>query len=815
MENNKPTINQSHEQQIWNKSELWTLSLRDLFYKYVRFLPLFILSVAFALLIAYVYLRYSTPTYSVNGTMLIKSEQQRGGSRSDKFEDILGNNKSQNIQSEIEVLKSLPLMKRVVDSLNLQFSYSAVGKIRTVNIYKQGPFLIQAFKINDSSIRFTLKVKFLNDQQFKLNDEKNTFKIGEVFTNQYGTFRLIRNPQVPMGKDYTVDWQPTDAAASGFIGALQITPKTQGTGILNVTMVSTNSQQGADIVNKLMYQYGIFSVEQNQKSSDQILDFISGQLDKYRHIRDSFQTDLLRYKLETSLIDVETQTGNYFGSISITDKFVNDQTINLGIAETLSDYLKDKKNEYSKLVVPSSLGLTDLALNNMVGEYNKLQFDRQDLINANVPVTNPVVVEITQKIEKMRGSIMEVLRTIKSTIAKGIDHTRGIGNVNVQQLKELPRKEKGELDIKQGLETYLGLIKILEEKQVETSIARASTLANSDVISDAVATSVPVKPNRKAIRILAVLLGIGLPAMFIFVGEILNDKVSTRFDIEKITPVPILGEIGHSYSDQTLVVNKTTRSMVAEQFRIIRSNLQYILNQQKKSVILVTSSFSGEGKSYVSTNMGAVLALAGRKTVMLEFDIRKPKMLSGLNIPKGPGISNFLVGKADLADLVKPVPDHENLFVIGCGPIPPNPAELLLDPRVEEMFAWLKENFDIVLVDTAPVGMVSDAMTLSKFADCTLYLVRQGHTFKKQIALIDEFYQDNKLPKVSIIINDVKVKAGYGYYGYGRYGYGYGYGYGSYYEEETPPANFLERITNFLDVRRFIPGFRKKGKKKK
>lgn len=250
--------------------------------------------------------------------------------------------------------------------------------------------------------------------------------------------------------------------------------------------------------------------------------------------------------------------------------------------------------------------------------------------------------------------------------------------------------------------------------------------------------------------------------------------------------------------------------MVAEQFRIIRSNLQYILNKSEKSVILVTSSYSGEGKSYVSINMGAVLALAGKKTVILEFDIRKPKVLSGIGMPKGQGITNYLVGKAKLEDLIKPVPDQENLFVLGCGPIPPNPAELLLDPKVEQMFEWLRSNFDIVLVDTAPVGMVSDAMTLSKFADCTMYLVRQGHTFKKQIALIDEFYQANKLPKLSIIVNDVKLKPGYGYYGYGRYGYGYGYGYGSYYEEEVAPQNFFEKILSKLDVRRFFKGSKKK-----
>jgi capsular exopolysaccharide synthesis family protein len=209
--------------------------------------------------------------------------------------------------------------------------------------------------------------------------------------------------------------------------------------------------------------------------------------------------------------------------------------------------------------------------------------------------------------------------------------------------------------------------------------------------------------------------------------------------------------------------------------------------------------------------MGAVLALAGKKTIILEFDIRKPKVLSGLGIPKGPGITNFLVGKANLSDLVKPVPEHENLFVLGCGPIPPNPAELLLDPKMDDLFIWLRENFDMIIVDTAPVGMVSDAMTIGKFADASLYLVRQGHTFKKQVALIDEFYKEKKLPRVSIIINDVKLKTGYGYYGYGRYGYGYGYGYGSYYEEESAPLNIFEKIIGIFDIRRFWGN--KKGKR--
>lgn len=785
------------------RSELWSLSFRDLFYKYVRFLPLFLFSVAFALFIAYVYLRYATPIYSSSGTLLIKSEQQ-GGARNDKFEDVFVNSRTSNIQSEIEVLKSRPLMERVANKLGLQFSYSSIGKIKTLNVYKQGPFLVEPFQIADSSIAFSLDIKFLNDHQFYLNNDKTVIGFGQYFKNANGIFKLTRNPNAGIGKEYRIDWQPAYNAASVYASGLQVVPKTPGTGILTISLQTTNAQLGADIINKLMEEYGKYSIEQKIKSSDQIISFIDARLDDYGRKRDSVQKIYLDLQIKYNLFDVDIQSNNYFSNISGADKEINTEKLKLSVVNMIDDYLSDKKNDFSKSIVPSSLGLEDATLNELIASYNKAQLDRQQLLESNVTTNNPAMAEINGQIEQLRISIRENLKNIKSSINSFIQETRTKSSENESQLRKLPSKTKELAEIKQQVEAYQELYGYLQTKKEETAISRASTIPNSAVVEKAYASNIPVKPNRRSIQILAILLGIGVPALIIFIGEILNDKVTTRFDIEKITAAPILGEIGHSYSNKALIVNKTTRSMVAEQFRIIRSNLQYILTTVDKSVMLITSSFSGEGKSYVSTNMGAVLALAGKKTIILEFDIRKPKLLSGLGIAKGVGITNYLVGKANIEDLIKPVPDQENLFVIGCGPVPPNPSELLLNKRVEEMFIWLRTHFEVVLIDTAPVGMVSDAMTLSKFADATLYLVRQGHTFKKQVALIDEFYHENKLPKVSIIINDVKMKPGYGYYGYGRYGYGYGYGYGSYYEEETPPQNIFERILGWMDIRKLF-----------
>jgi tyrosine-protein kinase Etk/Wzc len=794
------------DQQTSNRSELWSLSVKDLFYKYVRYLPLFLLSLAFSLLVAWVYLRYSTRIYGASGTLLIKNEQP--STRNDKVEELLlGNNKSQNILNEIEIIRSVPMMERVVKRLHLQLSYVAIGKIKEINVYKQGPFLMDVLEIADSSATFSHKIKFVNSQQFRVNNKSDKFSFGDLFRNNYGVFRLVRTSTTPPapGSEFTVTWKPSDAVAGELVGNLKIQPKTPGTGMLSISIQTTNPQMGADIINTLMVQYDSMTVEKSNYSTDQMINFIDDRLNILNKELDSIQQIMLAYQQRNNLIDVESQSTAYLDRMEEADKAVNDQILRMNMAEMVEFYLKDKKNEFNKVVVPSSLGLEDPVLNELVATYNRAQLERQSLIDGHVPVSNPLISESELMIEKLRESLIENLANIKSAIANAISELNKRSAGQQSKLEVLPYKLKEYVEIQRQVNTKLALKTLLEGKREEAAVTRASTVSNSTVVNKAAPSLTPVKPSKKMFQIIAVLAGLGLPALLIFIGEVINDKVSTRFDIERITKAPILGEVGHSYSDQTLIVNKTSRSMVAEQFRIVRANLQYVLPQIEKPVILITSSVSGEGKSFVSTNMGSVIALAGKKTIILEFDIRKPKVLSGLGMNKRSGISNYLVGKAQLADLVLGVPDHPNLWVLPCGPIPPNPSELLLDSKVTEMFNWLRDNYDVILIDTAPVGMVSDAMTLGKFANCTLYLVRQGHTFKKQITLIDEFYQEKKLPRVSIIINDVKLKPGYGYYGYGRYGYGYGYAQkSSYYEEEAAPSSKLEKFLHKIDPRRWF-----------
>jgi tyrosine-protein kinase Etk/Wzc len=771
-------------QQQNSKAELTNLNIKELFFKYVRFLPLFIICIAFALIGAFIYLRYSTEIYRSTGSLLIQSEKETPIAQ-DKLEQVMMTDRMKNVQTEIEVLQSRPLIERVVNALNLNFNYYVQGNIKEVNIYKFLPYRVIPLQINDSSNGFTLNFHFSDQNSFKIDDNATEYKFNQEFKTPAGIFKLVRFSNSNINKESKVVWNPTIAQANAIIGSLDVIPK-QNTGMVTLSMESTNPDLAADVINALMKEYSKANIEDKNITTNQQLDFIDREIKQVSHQLDSINDLYVAFRKRNNLIDPGSQSTAFLNRIEESNKKLNEQKILIKNAVAIEDYLKQKDAS----LIPASLGLDDPVLKVLIEDYNKAQVERKALL-GNAPSGNIIVQQKNQEVDALKTKVAESVRNIKQsfgTVVGELSSNTGqaMGNINT-----MPEKERGLLDIQRDLESKALIYNSLLTKKEEAAIALASTISNTKILQDALSIPVPVKPNRNAVRLLALIMGILVPVIIIIIIELLNDKITSRNDIEKLTDATILGEVGHSFDNENLVVTHANRKVIAEQFRILRSNLQYVLRNTKKPVILVTSSFSGEGKSFISTNVGAVIALTNKKTIILEFDIRKPKVLSHLSLPKRHGLSNYLLGKVTLEDLPMQVPGYEHLFVLPCGPLPPNPAEILLDPKLNELFAYLKENFDVVVMDTAPVGMVSDAMTLSRFADCTLYIVRQGHTYKKQIGLIDEYHKAGRLPKLSLVINDVKVKAGYGYYGYGRYGYGngYGYGYGSGYFEDDKKTN--------------------------
>jgi tyrosine-protein kinase Etk/Wzc len=774
-------------------------NFKEIVAKYVRFLPLFLVSVVLSLLIAYIYLRYATPIYSTTGVMVIQQEENMQAGGDEKFQQLFSSSRAKNIQSEIEYLRSRKLMERVVLSLQLNTTYYSVGNIKELNIYKTSPFKLEALKIKDSSVAFSLNIVFTNPGNFQINKGPRLHSFGQVFENAYGTFRLVRIEGIPLNKEYRVTWEPSSSVAYGFISKLIIAPKSQGTGILTLSLQSTNPFLAADVVNQLMAEYQAATIEDKNVTTNQTLVFIDDRLRKITHELDSVTNVFLNYQKENNLFNFEAQSESFFSRIEESNKLMNEQRLQLEVADMLDAYLRNRRNNFS--TTPSTLGLNDGTLAALIASYNVAQLERKAMIDGNVPAANPKVQQAEDQIEKLRQSILENLRNIRANINNSINDLESKYISTQAQIRSLPAKQQNLIDIQRQRESKQAVYDFLQEKREESAISLAATISDTKVLEQAGPNLAPVKPDSRNVRMMAVLIGLALPALFIFILEILNDKVNSRSELQKLTSTTILGEVGHSYKNDTLIVTPNNRGFVAEQFRIIRSNLQYVLHNIQKPVILVTSSFSGEGKSFISTNIGGVMALAGRKTIVLEFDIRKPKILSQLNIPKKPGLTNFLLGKAELKDLPIPVGDMNNLFVLACGPVPPNPAEILLDEKINDLFAFLHQNFDVIIMDTAPVGMVSDAMTLSKYANCTLFIVRQGYTYKKQIGLVDELNSQNKLPKVSLILNDVKMRTGYGNYGYGRYGYGYGSGY--FDDDETQTPGLLPKWFAWLDTKKW------------
>jgi len=790
------------EQMQSSKAELASLSIKDLFYKYIRFLPLFVICVALSLFVAFIYLRYATLVYSASGTMVIQDDKSGGGS-DDKFEKIFESDNKKNIQNEIEYIKSKQIMSRVVRALNLNYSYYAIGKIKELNIYKNNPFVVEAFRIEDSASSFNLKLRFSKDNLFSVNGN-GSFTFGQVFKNEYGVFRVNRRNNGDLADEYRVEWNPTSAVASALSG-IAIAPR-QNTGILALSFESTSPQLASDIVNQTMIEYQHATVEDKNASTQGRLAFIDKEKAIIEKQLDSITSLQLNFMKRNRLIDPQAQSASYFTEMERAREESRLQRMKLNNAYQIESYIRNKQGD---IPVPSSLGLEDPTLNESVNAYNMAQVELKAMRKA-MPAGNPVLKQKEAVLDRLEKNIVESLGGIKKAYQSAIGSLESISGSAQAQLNTMPEKQQELVQINRLMESKLVIYNTLLEKREESAMALASTISNIKVLSEALPNYDPIKPNSRNVKLMAIFIGLLLPALFIFLLEILNDKVTTRHDVEKITSATIIGEVGHAFGKNNLVVTGNNRSVVAEQFRIMRSNLQYVLNHIQKPVILITSSFSGEGKSFISTNMGAVMAVAGKRTIILEFDIRKPKVLSHLNMSKRPGLTNYLLGKIKVEDLPVPVDGAENLFVLPCGPVPPNPAEILLDPKLDELFEYLRANFDVVVMDTAPVGMVGDALTLSRYADCTLYIVRQGHTYKKQIGLVDEFYSQKKLPKLSIVLNDVKVRSGYGYYGYGRYGYGYGSGY--FDEEESAPPGLLRQWFGWLDTKKWR---KKKSKRSK
>lgn len=772
-----------------NPNNQASAGLKDFIFKYLQFVPWILISAILFLVLAYLKIRYTVPVYHVQSSILIKNENDRtnlgGGGKDEKFDDLFLNQGQVNLNNEVEILHSRPVLQRVAHDLGLDKAYYAKGSIRSTLEYPTTPIQLEVLKIADSSKDFSFQVTVLNDKEFLLNEAKKPIPFDVPFQLLDNLCMLKRISAVsisPLQRTFVVNWKPMPMAVEDLLGGLKVTvPNDQAT-ILTLSFEGVNTALGKDILNTLMSVYDSLNVEDKNRIAFITLRFIDDRLNGLRDELGGVQGNLKNYMINNQAFDIEQQSKSYIENLGTGAKEKAQQEIRLKIVNWLLQYIEDSKNQYN--VVPTNLGIEEPALLQLVTEYNRLQLERE----ANLKTTtanNSIIIGLEAALEKVRSNIHQALLNVRQAYIIADNNMQQQESAMQGRIQALPGKSLQLMNISRQQKILEELYSFLLQKKLETSISSASTISNSKVIEPAIGSDIAIDPNKRKIYSMYLLFGLAIPIGIVALLELLRDKVRNRADVEKYTHTPILGEIGHSSNEQTLVVTMNNRHFIAEQFRIVRTNLQYIISKIEKPVIMVTSSFSGEGKSFISTNIAAVMALTGKKTVIMEFDIRKPKIVSGLDLKRKMGITNYIIGKASFEELLVKVNDVDNLYVIPCGPIPPNPAELLIDPLLSKLMAEVRSHFDVVIMDTAPVGLVSDAMNLGQYADCTLYIVRQGHTFRKQLIMIEELYTANKLPRLSLLLNDVKAEGGYyGGYGYGYYG-GYAYGMDSgYFEKE-------------------------------
>ena len=772
--------NSQNVQQASISEEDSGLDLKKIIYLFLQNWVWFAASVIICFLVAFLYLRYATPVYNINSKILIKDDQgSAAGDQQDLLSELDIFNTKNNVNDEKAILQTYYLVKKVVDEMQLNVSYFTVGNIKSTELYKKSPFKIKLLYLKDS----------IPTQYFDLNfsADKSSFTIQNDSINKafhlYDTVKttdaiFVLQPAVIQPNEeskYQIVINTPSATAEKYLKNISFDISDKLASVIEISLEETVPEKGEDVLNKLYEVYTRMNEEDKNKIADSTISFIDERLAAVSTELSGVEKDIEQFKVKNQLsTDMSEQANLILNNASDFQKQIIQQDVQINVIESIQDHLKSNEPR----VVPNAASISDPTYISAVQGYNALVLERDRQLQTTKP-DNPVIKNLDNQIETVKKNLITTLENIKKEMQIAKTQLANKNDQLLQQIKTGPEKERVYLDISRQQDVKQQLYLYLLQKREETAISKSGTLANSRFIEPGKSDELPFKPQKPLVYLAALCLGILLPAGIIYVKNLLNNTITDNNDITKQTSVPILGEIGHNNLGKTIVAEQNSRTVLAEQFRAIRTNLQFLLKGKEQQVVMITSSTSGEGKSFLTVNLGSALAISDKKVVVLELDLRKPKISKELGLTNNTGFSDYLISKCTREEIIKPTSIHPNLFLISSGTIPPNPAELLLDKQVDELFSWLKTKFDYIIVDTPPVGVVIDGVLIGRLANSSIYVIRQNYTLRQQLRIINDFKQNEKMPNLSIIVNDVQLNKLYGYgYKYG-YHYSYGYGYGS------------------------------------
>ncbi|CUO09810.1 GumC family protein [Bacteroides finegoldii] len=781
------------------------INIQEILFRYLIHWPWFVVSVIVCVALAWGYLRLTTPVYNISATVLIKDEKKGGGANMSSELEKMGLNgfvsSSSNIENEIEVLKSRTLAREVVSSLGLFVTYMDEDKFPNKELYRTSPVLVSLTPQEADRLPQTMEIDMLlqpagaMDVQVKVGKKeyrKHLEKLPAVFPTDEGTVAFFANndtlsslrpESVTTERHITAYINRPFAVAKGYAGSLLITPTSKATSVVTVSLKNSNTQRGKDYIDKLLEMYNINANNDKNEVAQRTAEFIDERIDIISKELGSTERDLENFKRSAGITDLTSEAQIALtGNAEYEKKRVENQT-QINLVMDLKKYLQGSGYE----VLPANVGLQDAGVAGAIDRYNEMVAERKRLLRTSTE-SNPAIVNLTTSIRAMRSNIQTTLdATLKGLEITKADLIREASRYS-RRISDAPTQERQFVSIARQQEIKSGLYLMLLQKREENAIVLAAIANNAKIIDEAQADSTPISPKRMTIYLAALVFGIGIPVGVIYLIGLTKFKIEGRADVEKLTSLPVVGDIPLADEKMgAIAVFENQNNLMSETFRNVRTNLQFML-ENGKNVILVTSTVSGEGKSFISANLAISLSLLGKKVVIVGLDIRKPGLNKVFNLPKKEyGITQFLTNSTvNLMDLVHHSDINKNLYILPGGTVPPNPTELLARDGLEKAVEILRKNFDYVILDTAPVGMVTDTLLIGRVADLSVYVCRADYTRKTEFTLINELAENNKLPNLCIAINGLdlqKKKYGY-YYGYGKYGkyYGYGkhYGYGEH-----------------------------------
>jgi capsular exopolysaccharide synthesis family protein len=794
-----------------------TFNVRELLLKLLKFWYLFVISIGISFTIAYFYNRYSTPRYYTSATLLIKDRRNSVPAGADAFlEGMNLVNIQRNIENEITIIRSHSMAIATVRQLDFGVSFYTEGNVRTSEVYAGD----MNFKvITDSShvqlLNTLYSIEFIDNKSFRLKaDTKGSYvfdiasqkpvtpkspiifregiyNFDNFIEGEYYKFKVVKRPDMEnISGSYTFKFHSTGELAAGYAGAVQVRTLGKNSSIVDLSLETTNPSKGIAFLNKLCQVYVENSLQEKNQIADNTIRFVDSYLNAISDSLFIAEDKLQRFRTDNKFFDLSSEAGMM--AINL-DKLKNERDLQndqLKYYAYLQEYI-DKKNDFSDVITPSVAKVDDPSLVSLITEMGTLYVQRNS-IKLYATNDNPIMIEHDKKIQSRINTMKEILtNAIKSTNLLKTELTKRI-TLAEQGLSHLPITERNLLSIKRKFslneDSYIYLLK----KRAEAGIAKAANVPDHKII-DAASGAVQIYPQSQYNYSVAIIIGLFIPIVLILVRDYFNDTIANRKQLESLTSIPILGIIGHNEKPSRLVVTPNSKSVISEAFRSLRSNLQYVVRNKERKTILVTSTVSGEGKTFCTNNMAYVLALSGKKVLLMEVDLRKPLPEDDFGISSELGLTHYLIGKATKQQIIKKS-QYEFLDVIQSGELPPNPAEILMDEKMAFLMKELQQEYDYILIDTSPIGLVSDAFELIKFSDLVLFVVRQGYTKRDYVTKLDEIYRIEANKSFNIVLNDAKVQNGYGYYNYGSYGYGY---YGSYYgyvEEEPAPKNLFQQL---------------------